>query len=221
MSSKLIYLSIFWAILISFVLFILFVIFVLRQRRRTLPQSKLVSLMIVMGSGGHTSEMLSLISGLKLGSANGKYCPVTFVTANNDELSKQKVRQLITKEGLNEDTNDCRLLSITRSRSVGQSYWTSIVTTLTSLSDSISLMLDVRPQLIICNGPAICVPICFAAKFLSPNVCVVFAESFCRTQSLSLTGKILYYLPICDHFFVQWPQITQKYKRTKCIGLLV
>jgi beta-1,4-N-acetylglucosaminyltransferase len=37
---------------------------------------------------------------------------------------------------------------------------------------------------------------------------IIFVESFCRVQSLSMTGKILYY--VADRFIVQWPGLQEK-----------
>ena len=182
-------------------------------------KSQFVSLMVVLGSGGHTSEMMALLKGLKIGSVNGKYSPISFVTANGDLLSQQKAKQFT------ESLTDCQFLSITRSRSVGQSYWTSIVTTIISLFESFYMIWKVRPQLIICNGPAICYPICLSAKLISKvmstEVKIVFIESFCRTESLSLTGKLVYHSGLYDHFLVQWPQLSHQYTNTQFIGLLV
>ena len=70
-----------------------------------------------------------------------------------------------------------------------------------------------------------CVPICLAAYLLrvlafSDSIYrpyIVFAESYCRVQSLSLTGKILY--PIADRFIVQWETLlTPRYPRAQFIG---
>ena len=48
---------------------------------------------------------------------------------------------------------------------------------------------------------------------------VVFVESLCRVQSLSLTGKILsYFADVC---VVQWPQLHQKYPQTVYLGRLI
>jgi hypothetical protein len=62
---------------------------------------------------------------------------------------------------------------------------------------------------LLCNGPGTCVPLCFAAflarVFLFRPCSVVFIESFCRVQSLSLSGLLLY--PLVDEFVVQWPQL--------------
>ena len=45
---------------------------------------------------------------------------------------------------------------------------------------------------------------------------IVFVESLCRVQTLSLTGKILQYF--ADEVLVQWPDLALKYPRTKYIG---
>lgn len=47
---------------------------------------------------------------------------------------------------------------------------------------------------------------------------IVFVESFCRTQTLSLSGKILY--PFASRFFVQWPQLQKEYPASTFIGFL-
>ncbi|XP_054160494.1 UDP-N-acetylglucosamine transferase subunit ALG14 homolog [Oppia nitens] len=174
-----------------------------------------VSVMAVMGSGGHTQEMMALLSHLNVGKSNGKYSPITLIVANNDMLSVEKVTKL------RQTLPDCEVKTITRSRSVGQSYITSLITTFISLIQSMIIVITVRPQLLICNGPGVCLPICLAATLLPTNVCIVFVESFCRTECLSLSGKILYYLAICDHFLVQWPQLQRKYQRSTYLGLLV
>lgn len=57
-----------------------------------------------------------------------------------------------------------------------------------------------------------CLPLClagYALRFLGvKRVKVVFVESFCRVQSLSLTGRLLYYL--ADRFVVQWPGLVER-----------
>jgi hypothetical protein len=62
------------------------------------------------------------------------------------------------------------------------------------------------------NTPGTCLPICLAGYALRllgvRRVKVVFIESFCRVQSLSLTGRLLYYL--ADRFVVQWPGLVDR-----------
>lgn len=67
-------------------------------------------------------------------------------------------------------------------------------------------------------------PIVYAATILSvlglfTAPVVIFVESFCRVTSMSLTGKLLYYM--ADRFVVQWPELQRKYpKRTEYVGVL-
>ncbi|PRQ19684.1 putative sirohydrochlorin ferrochelatase [Rosa chinensis] len=78
------------------------------------------------------------------------------------------------------------------------------------------LMLSIRPQVILCNGPGTCVPLCVIA-FLFKVVgirwsSVFYVESIARVQRLSLSGLLLYKLCIADQFFVPlleiWPIAT-------------
>ncbi len=197
------------------IILILIIISLIIIRNKSNNSSIIRSIVVVMGSGGHTSEMIALFSQLNFNSNDLKSSKVHFMTSSDDILSQQKVKQNY------KSIIDCNLITIRRSRSVGQNYLTSIVTTIESFIDCLIVCYKLSPQLIVCNGPGVCIPVCFAAKLLSSNVIIVFVESFCRTESLSLSGKILYYSGIADHYLVQWPQLNTKYNRTKYIGLLV
>ena len=50
------------------------------------------------------------------------------------------------------------------------------------------------------------------------HVEIVFVESLCRVESISLSGKMLMYM--ADHMLVQWPQLVDKYPRARYIGRL-
>ena len=82
-------------------------------------------------------------------------------------------------------------------------------------------MLRLRPELVLCNGPGTCVPVCAGAllvRFLGlEDTRIVFVESFCRVNTLSVTGKILYPFA-ADRFIVQWAQLKAKYPRAEHIG---
>ncbi|KZK42839.1 hypothetical protein AM2_2498 [Lactococcus cremoris] len=47
---------------------------------------------------------------------------------------------------------------------------------------------------------------------------VIFIESYARTETLSLTGKLVYRLS--DLFIVQWPDLSKKYSKAKYYGEL-
>lgn len=76
---------------------------------------------------------------------------------------------------------------------------------------------------VLCNGPGTCVPLCVAALLLGlfgvKKVVIVYVESVCRVQTLSLTGSILYWLS--DYFFVQWPSLRDKYPKAIFLGRIV
>ncbi|XP_023243303.1 UDP-N-acetylglucosamine transferase subunit ALG14 homolog [Centruroides sculpturatus] len=176
-------------------------------------------LMVVMGSGGHTYEMVQLIARL-----NEKYTPIVYIIAETDVNSEKKVHELETFKMIVKQGEGSYLIEkIPRSRELHQSWLSSVATTLYAIIYSIPLVLKHQPDLIICNGPGTCIPIC-AVAFLNSvvaikKITIVYVESICRVKTLSLSGRILYYF--ADHFLVQWPQLFEKYPRSKYFGRLV
>lgn len=174
---------------------------------------------ICIGSGGHTTEMLMLVKTLDF----AKYSPRYYIMANTDHISSCKVHAIEKMKCNEQESVNYKILEIPRSRSVKQSYFTSIFTTLYSVIYSIPLVCKIRPDLVLCNGPGTCVPICVIAFILKVLfICdtrIVFIESFCRTQTFSLTGKILRY--IADNVIVQWPYLKSKMKQADYIGQLI
>ncbi|XP_020290972.1 UDP-N-acetylglucosamine transferase subunit ALG14 homolog [Pseudomyrmex gracilis] len=176
-----------------------FLIFMKRHKPR--EKSSSVKTMIILGSGGHTAEMLRIVQRLNV----KNYSPRVYVHAQTDKLSSEKVRDLET------GNKDYNIVDIYRSREVRQSYFTSVWTTVLATLNSISILWRERPELILCNGPGTCVPLCVVA-FLLKALCfsqtvIVFIESFCRVKTFSLTGKILYYL--ADYVIVQWAYLSK------------
>jgi beta-1,4-N-acetylglucosaminyltransferase len=51
------------------------------------------------------------------------------------------------------------------------------------------------------------------------HIHIVYVESFARVQTLSLTGKLLYY--VVDSFLVQWSELVVKYPRAVYNGVVV
>lgn len=170
-----------------------------------------VRVCMVLGSGGHTTEMVALARALD----RRIYTPRSYIIADTDHLSRLKVEQ--EECG---DADDVDLITIPRSREVGQSYITSIPTTLYALLRSVLPIIQLQPQLLLVNGPGTCLPLVVIARLLSlsgiSRCQIVFVESVCRVTSLSLTGTVLQY--IADEALVQWPDLAGKYPRTKYIG---
>jgi beta-1,4-N-acetylglucosaminyltransferase len=47
---------------------------------------------------------------------------------------------------------------------------------------------------------------------------LIYVESIARTQKLSLTGKILYYMRMVDSMMVQWPELESRYPSAQYVG---
>lgn len=79
-------------------------------------------------------------------------------------------------------------------------------------------------DLLLCNGPGTCIPVCIAAALFDflrvKNIRIIYFESICRVKKLSLSGMILYHLRIADLIAVHWLDLVEKYPRTKLINSL-
>jgi beta-1,4-N-acetylglucosaminyltransferase len=212
--------------------------------------------LIVLGSGGHTAEMFALLRWLP----PTRYAPRTYVIADTDTTSMAKVtaheaeiaqRYARTDEYGRGDNGQIRVDTMTsdvssletrlpthfvkthpRSREVGQSYASSIFTTLNATAHAVLFFVTAtfftseKPDVVLVNGPGTCLPICAAAfasrvLFFRKGPVIVYVESVCRVTSLSLTGKILYHSRMADVVFVQWPELVAKYHRAMYAGRVV
>jgi beta-1,4-N-acetylglucosaminyltransferase len=181
-----------------------------------------VHVLAVLGSGGHTAEMLRLLPSL---CANEAYVHIDFVLAETDRSSRASADTL--REALACTEHPLPPISfhtIPRSREVGQSYVTSLFTTLHAVVHATRTVFSSRPGLILCNGPGTCLPICAIAVVASSlalwPIRIVYVESVARVRSLSLTGRIIWKLGLADAFFVQWPELAVRYPGSKFLGRL-
>jgi len=157
-----------------------------------------------------------------------RFTPRYYVAALTDNMSLQKA-QVYEKSLIQGDREkiieDAQFMQIYRSHEVRQSYITSIATTLLAVLHAMWLIIRIRPQVIFCNGPGTCIPLCasaFLLKVLGLGWSSIFyIESIARVKKLSLSGLLLYKLRLADQFFVQWPQLQQKYSRAQYAGRLM
>lgn len=177
--------------------------------------------LVVLGSGGHTAEMLAMVSSLD----ETKY-HATWVVADTDKTSLPRMQRdrATANHGLLKSSPQ-NVLVIPRSREVGQGWLSTIFTTARASLHAVKLVISQKPNLILLNGPGTCVPILLGALCLRVwynGTCgapkIIFIESFCRVQSLSLTGKICY--PFADRFIVQWPNLANRYTRAEYLGVI-
>lgn len=74
---------------------------------------------------------------------------------------------------------------------------------------SLYYFLRERPDVIVTTGAHTAVPICYIAKLFGKKV--VFIESFAKTSTPTISGKMVY--PIADLFIVQWQSMKKHYPK--------
>ena len=143
--------------------------------------------------------------------------------AKTDGLSENKAISLeehvggISRGGLDREGPVFRVERIDRAREVGQSYLTSVATTVRSFMTTATLVLRCRPGMVVVNGPGTCLPIVVWARVLVPGCRVYYVESIARVDHLSLTGKVLLKLGLVNGgFFVQWKELADTLKEQGC-----
>ncbi|MES1918126.1 UDP-N-acetylglucosamine transferase subunit [Bonamia ostreae] len=166
--------------------------------------------LIFLGSGGHTSEMIRLFEDLDL----HKYARLGVMTSFEDTLSRKKAEKRFKRI-------DRVSIKLPRARRVGQSWLTTIFSSVFCLVIATKKLFHANPKMVVTNGPGTTVLIYLAVRILNSFLCrntkFVFVESICRVKTLSLTGKILYFCG-CDKFYVQWRELKAKYRNALYLG---
>jgi UDP-N-acetylglucosamine:LPS N-acetylglucosamine transferase len=71
-----------------------------------------------------------------------------------------------------------------------------------------------RPDAVLSTGAALAVPFFLVGRLL--GIRCVYVESVTRTESLSLSGRLVY--PLANRFFVQWPAVADRHKKARFAG---
>lgn len=158
-----------------------------------------MKLLVVLGEGGHTTELLKLVDLLGAG------YDYHYIISKEDNLSADAIRQTGP------------IYRLTRPRGKNSGLLSSMLQTLLAGIESVWILLRVRPAAILSAGPAIVVPVAIVGKLLQARI--IFIETGSRIKSLSLTGRIMYRW--ADLFFVQWPQLAEKFPRAIYAGRLM
>ena len=137
----------------------------LLRRRRKRDSHKKIKALVVLGSGGHTAEMLRLIAAFDF----DRYGPLTLVIAATDTTSRAKAERELPREAL----ATARWAEIPRAREVGQSFVSSVPSTLHALWACVHLIWTAAPDLVLVNGPGTCVPVAVLARLSDSRVIFV------------------------------------------------
>lgn len=78
---------------------------------------------------------------------------------------------------------------------------------LMNIIKSIKIFCKEKPDVVISTGVLATIPICLIAKMKGKKL--IYIESFAKTNSPTLTGKLLY--KYADQFYVQWEEMLKVY----------
>jgi len=212
-------------------------------------------MVVVLGSGGHTAEMMSLLRDID----PTRYTHRTYIISSGDSFSAGKALEIetviqskqitpsagATKAGdIDPVTGIWDLQIVPRARKIHQPLYTAIFSSFWCLIGCLRVLYTTSrvsnaarseyPDVIITNGPATAVIVILAASILkfvgmAPvwKMKTIYVESWARVKTLSLSGKILLRIGICDKFLVQWEALANTIngdgsrKRVEWVGFLV
>jgi UDP-N-acetylglucosamine:LPS N-acetylglucosamine transferase len=70
------------------------------------------------------------------------------------------------------------------------------------------------PDVIVSTGAGLAVPFFLVGRLTGRRL--AYVESLTRTESLSLSGRLVY--PLADAFFVQWPEPARRHRKARYVG---
>jgi beta-1,4-N-acetylglucosaminyltransferase len=218
-------------------------LYVLRYIRRsdvaplTKKSTSPFHMVIVLGSGGHTAEMMSLVRDI-----NPTRCKHrTYIVSSGDSFSSSKALEIekriqskhsvpgtpVTTQGYyDSNTGIWDIKTVPRARKIHQSLFTAPFSSISCLIGCLrALYVTAKtskvspgqfPGVVATNGPATAVIFIVAALLLKlsgiapvSKMKIIYVESWARVVTLSLSGKILLRLGICEKFIVQWEALAK------------
>lgn len=156
-------------------------------------------LLVVLGEGGHTIEMVRLVQMLQPGRL------YAYVLVKEDRLSEKK----IPVPG--------PVFRVNRPQEKQDPAWKAALKHLRLTVQSLRVLRRARPDVILHSGPGVGVPITYLARAL--GIPVIYVENGARVRQPSRTGRLVY--RVANLFFVQWPDLLQTaYPRAIYAGML-
>ncbi|MEW5897160.1 MAG: PssD/Cps14F family polysaccharide biosynthesis glycosyltransferase [Nanoarchaeota archaeon] len=158
-----------------------------------------IKLLIHLGLGGHTSQILRLVDLL---GPNYKY---EYIIGNDDQTSAKKIKF----PGKIYKIKNPRLM---KDKSLLKVSLNMVPTTIRALK----ILRKSKPAAIISAGPSSAIPLFWLAKLM--GIKTIFIESWVRVHHKSQTGKLVY--SVSDLFFVQWKSMKKVYPKAIYAGRL-
>lgn len=162
-------------------------------------------LLIHLGMGGHTSQILRTVKSLSQGYESGQGYKYEYVIGHDDQTSEKKIEYL----GQVYKMRNPRLM---KDRSILKVALNMIPATV----DAFKILWKSKPKAIISAGPSSAIPLFWLAKMM--GIKTIFIESWVRVHHGSISGRLVY--PVCDKFIVQWESMKKTYPKAVFAGRL-
>jgi len=156
-------------------------------------------LLILLGMGGHTSQILKLVDSL------GPKYKYDYIIGDDDQTSSKKIKfkGKIYKMFNPRKMNDNSLFIV-------------FLKMFPAIIDAFRILLKSKPKVVISAGPSMTIPLFWAAKIM--GIKTIFVESWVRVHHGSETGKFVY--PISNLFLIQWETMKKVYPKSIYVGRL-
>ena len=192
----------------------------------------MINILVVLGEGGHTKEMITLVD--MLAETRGAGVPPASFEPDAKETPTQPrgagvspassksdiaFAYMMVDDDLVSESKICQsgpIYRVMRPRDKEHHLIRDACKTLFSAWQSWSALRAYKPDAVLTSGPSVAVPVCILARLTGRRV--LFVETGSRVTELSLTGKILY--RVATVFFVQWPELAERYPRAIYAGRL-
>lgn len=192
------------------------------KKIKTTPPKKVI---VFLGSGGHTGEMLKILHTYKKTINKSEIC---ILCSEENSLARFKNQF--------PDLKNVRFYMIGKAREVGSGKISSVKSIIHTFVTIFKILIKNKDYfifnhestLMLLNGPGSCVLLSMIFQlikiitFIDYNKFkIVYIESLARCNNLSMTGVLLYYLNLSDEFLVQWPEMLETYPYAKSYSILV
>ncbi len=155
------------------------------MREGILQPDKKMRVLVVLGEGGHTIEMIRLLDLL------GPAYDYHYLLVKEETLSEKKIHI------------PGPIYRCNRPQWKVENRWRVLARYIRLSWQSLIVLLRAQPKAILHSGPGIAIPVATLGKLLGAKV--IYVENGARVHHPSLSGRWMY--RIADLFFVQWPEL--------------
>lgn len=149
------------------------------------------NVLYILGSGGHTSQMIELSKDIK------DKVNYFYLVHKDDEVSEHKI------------IYPGKIIKVSRAAGFNTNKILIIFKSIILFFKALFILKKNKIDLFISAGPGISIPFAYASKLL--NIKIIFIESWSRVKTKSISGRLIY--PISNLFFVQWKDNLKNYPK--------